>query len=177
MAVVLNKTDAVKVSGKRKADKPTFYNAQTGTEEPISLDFESFLILAPQDLKDSTVDWIEKSQQPAAARSADRDALLKEAITAELEDSTAWLEEMDKKIEDFREFRDRFQVGQFADVPEIGLMLRDLQTGLDEVMHHRGRAKHLVVMSTVIQGRLETDGVTEAQAKETASWRGPFLAY
>ena len=176
MAIALTTNESRRVKAQRLADKPTYYNAQSGQNSSISDDFEAFLILQSKTAKQEAVSWI---SQALATQDIDilRDLLLADAITSDQNDASASLQEVERELTRFDEFRSRFTAGKFAGVSEVQSLLSDLQLGLDRLVSQKDRLRHLEVFDNVQNEILLSLGLTEAQIKETGSWIGPLLAY
>jgi hypothetical protein len=176
MAVELTAAEHALVNQKRKAQRPTYYNKNTGQEVNISEDFEKFLILLPGGTKKQAVAWITQSVS-MKTRQIDRDLLLREAILTETEDTQAAILELAVQTTAFTLFRQAVEAGKFAEVGELGTMLSDLQEGLDEELLYEERMKHLKKLLTAVQLDLDSLGLSSDGIKQTQSWISPLLAY
>lgn len=183
------------------ADTPKFFNAGTQVigqepEEPISREFEAFLIL--QALKDpdklsSAMRWFTEAADLQLKRD-DRDELLADAFEKERVDALEQLQEVSARTERFNQFRRAFEiveieessdsaeipVARFTNVPEISLIMRDSQAAMGEVASKLSRTEHLVVEDAVLDRERETrevlqesvGGIADARiAQELLSWR------
>jgi hypothetical protein len=176
VTVPLTTGEKRRVKAGRLAEKPTYFNAQSGQNVSISEDFEAFLILQSKPTKQEAVSW---ASQALANQDVDllRDLLLADALAADQNDASAALEEVNAELARFDEFRGRFAPGKFASVGEIQTLLSDLQLGLDRLVNLKDRLRHLEVYDGVQSELLLSAGLTENQVKETGSWIGPLLAY
>jgi hypothetical protein len=176
MTVPLTTSERRRVKAGRLADKPTYLSGDPAQSVTISDDFEAFLILQNKPAKQEAVSW---TSQALTNQDIDllRDLLLADALTADQNDASAALQEVEAELARFDEFRNRFAPGKFASVGEVQLLLSDLQLGLDRLVSLKDRLRHLEVYDTVQSTLLLSAGLTEGQIKQTGSWIGPLLAY
>ncbi len=184
---------------------PRYFNAGTQAfgqepEQPISREFEAFLIL--QALKDpdklsEAMRWFTEAADLQIKRD-DRDALLNDAFEKERTDSLKVLQESSERTLRFARFRESFEIvevevstdsleippARFADVPEISLIMRDSQLAMGEIASKQSRAEHLVVENAVLdeqQNVRETledsiGGIADPLiAQELLSWRDVII--
>lgn len=176
MAVQLTGAELAKVTANRKAQRPTYYNSKTGQDVNISEDFESFLILLPKATKKQGVTWLTQSVT-LRQRQLDRDLLLREAISSETDDANAVLLELSLQTLAFTQFRDAVKAGKFAETAELGLMLGDMQAGLDEELMYEERQNHLKKLLAVVEQDLNSLGLDANTIQQTQSWLASLLAY
>jgi hypothetical protein len=176
MTVPLTTSERRRVKAGRLADKPTYFNSQSGQNVSISEDFEAFLILQDTPAKQEAVSW---TAQALANQDIDllRDLLLADALAADSSDASSALEEVEAELARFDEFRDRFAPGKFASIGEVQTLITDLQLGLERLVSLKDRLRHLEVYDNVQGELLLSAGLTEGQIKQTGSWIGPLLAY
>jgi len=155
---------------------PTYYSASLGREIKISREFEQFLILLEDSLKNESIEWITNISELSTPRK-DRDELLLIAIESELADSKSKLDALNAVLEDFDAYNSKFNVEKFANVVEVGLYLQDLQNQVLELVLQRDRMFHLQNFTKVING-LYGDGATnEDTQKQLKSWSVSFNEY
>lgn len=178
MAVVLSEGQSQIVNTKRlpPEDRPTYYNAALQVRETISADFEAWLILLGPQLSKQTMDWLQKSSS-YAVRDADRDSLVNSACQNEIDDATASLDEIKPIIDQFSEFRGKLLVSGFEAIPEVGLLLSDLQAPMAELMNISARLQYRNIAASLIQAHLSENGITLERNTEITSWYGPLTAY
>jgi hypothetical protein len=175
-------------------DIPRYFNAGTQAfgqepEQPISREFEAFLIL--QALKDpdklsEAMRWFTEAADLQIKRD-DRDALLDDAFEKERTDSLAVLQESSERTLRFARFRESFEIveveestdsieippARFADVPEISLIMRDSQLAMGEIASKQSRAEHLVVEDAVLD---EQQNVRETLEDSVGGIADPLIA-
>ena len=175
MAAELDSDERAKVDAARLPTRPNFYNAATLQEQPISTDFEAFLILQDALTISQTLTWLTAAGL-LGRQALDRNAVAFEALIEDQADTTNQLDEVTDLTTAFSAFRQSFQAGKFSDATEVGLILRDLQLPADELFATEGRLLHLQHVQTRIQNRL-SQSVSSAQLRELQSWPTPLLTY
>ena len=142
----------------------------------ISLDFEAFLILQGRPRNKEAVDWLQKVSD-YAIQDADRDSLINSALEAEIEDADAGDKELSPIVDQFQEFRQRFNMTGFEGVTEAGQLLADLQRPMNEIIILGSRHKHRLRLSSLLKGRLTNNGLTSSQSKQINSWFESLTTY
>jgi hypothetical protein len=162
---------------KAQADLPEYFSAELKTDIQISRDFEAFLILAPEDLKTSAIDWIQKAHSLQKANKV-RDDLVKLGIQNETANATKIITALDEETQKFDEFRQTFQTQEaFSGVGEVQLFLRDLQRVIEERVVDRDRAFFDQVMAGVQDRFSNQSGLTDDQTEELQSWTAVLTTY
>ena len=185
------------VSKYSKKNRPTYYSSAQNKDVSISEEMEAFIILAPPESRNAVVTWANKAIKKTDATST-RNSLLNECLTFENADATAQIEELDKELADYDQFRSKYYTNifpenappdnknpsvlpskqtRFGAVPEVGQAMNDLSLTVSEVLSIRDRAKHLQVMCSVLTTKLTVSDISKAQKQEIASWATPFSAY
>jgi len=177
MAVSLDANQARIVETKRKAPgaRPLFYNAGLKQKTAISEDFEAFLILQGRPKNKKTLDWL-KTANGLAIADSDRDALLGQAFTHERRDAARGLGEVSVYTESFAEFREGFRLEGFQGVPEIGLLVADLQRAMAEIQAIGAREFGRTVAAGLLRA-VVLEGLNPELAKQVNSWYSPLGAY
>ena len=194
MAVYLSKEERVLVGRYAKGpDRPTYYSAAAEKEIQISDEMEAFIILAPPEARNNVVKWIKDSNKKSKDKS-DRESLLSEALEGDLSDANRQLDEVQNSLKNYESFIESYfqnvipETGasgsqlkpkrdRFADVVEVGQSLADLSRVVDEFLIVQDRAKHLRVVSTVLQSILSRGTASAAEKRQVSSWATPFTAY
>jgi hypothetical protein len=179
-----------------KTPRPTHYSATAQDDVQISEDMEKFIILTPPEGRNDIVAWIQDSNKKTKDKE-DRETLLSEALDSELADAKAQIKEADSALENYDKFLSKYftnifpdtnGVGpdgaqlktkrdRFGDVAEVGQALSDVSTSVDEFLIIRDRAKHLEVVTTVLQTVLSKGRLTQAEKNQISGWATPFTAY
>lgn len=154
-----------KVSKYRKVPKPTYYSALEKKTLSISDDFESYLILLSDSLKNEIVQQLKKIKTTNSDRQ-DRDELLTQALKEELADAQNKYSLLAAELSDFDAFRNKITVEGFTEVVELGTLLTDLQLAYGEDLLSLDRMQHLDVFMTVVQvafngGKIDADLLKE----------------
>jgi len=167
------------VQSKQRAESalPEYFSAALNTNVTISRDFEAFLILAPSELKTTALDWIKKAVDINQNNKL-RDDLIKITISQELANAKLKIDEFDKQLQNFQEFRQNFQTNTtFSSVPEVQLFLSDLQSVIDALALGRDRAFFDQTISVVMDRNQSLVGVSDAQIEELQSWTSVISPY
>lgn len=178
MTLLLDRNQASLVSTKRlkPEQRPKYYNSVIAEMVRISEDFEAFLILQGRPRNKETVDWLQKANTYSIA-DADRDSLINSALEYEIEDAEAGYKELSPVIDQFQEFRQRFNMTGFEGVTEAGQLLADLQRPMGEIMTMGTRHKHRQQFASLLKERLVSNGLTSAQSKQLNSWFESLTTY
>lgn len=167
--------DFQKVEAARKRNgRPTYYSADQGTDVEISQDFEAALILIPASAKQECRQRFD-AQDEQAERVQKRDGILKAALKVDAENAQDQLTELQEKITTLQSFKEKFQ--SFAEVGEIGLLLRDAQLDMDELILAADRAKNRAVVAVALADRVDNGSISDALNKERQSWSRVLTEY
>lgn len=178
MAVLLDGSQAALVSTKRlkPAQRPKYFNAASGVMTRISEDFEAFLILQGRPRNKDTVNWLQQASG-YALKDADRDSLINALLENELADATAGTKELAPIVEQFDNFRTRYNMTGFEGVVEAGQLLADLQRPMNEIITLGARHKHRQIFAKLLRTRLINNGLTADQSKQLNSWFESLTTY
>jgi len=162
---------------KTQSDLPAYFSADLQQDVQISRDFEAFLILAPDDLKTTALDWIQKAQTLQKANTV-RDELVALAIKSELSNAALQIEALDTELQHFEDFRQTFQTQDvFSGVPEVQLFLQDLQRVIEERNVQRERAYFDQTMAGIQDRFSAQTQLTKDQTEELQSWTAVLTTY
>lgn len=178
MAILLDASQASIVSTKRlkPAQRPQFFNATLGKMTRISEDFEAFLILQGRPRNKETVNWLQNASS-YSIQDADRDSLINAAILNETEDASAGAKELAPIVEQFNQFRTRFNMTGFEGVTEAGQLLGDLQRPMNEIIILGSKQRHRQQYAKVLGDSLKNSGLTANQSKQMNSWFESLTTY
>jgi len=178
MAVLLDADQAALVASRKlpAGQRPQYFDASTGTITRISEDFEAFLILQGRPNNKETVTWLQNATS-YAIQDADRDSLINYAIKNEIADATAGAAELSPIIDQFNQFRTRFNMIGFEGVSEAGQLLADLQRAMSEIMLLGARNQHRLQYANILSTTLVNNGLTANQSKELNSWFESLTTY
>lgn len=181
MALSLDDKVESLVSDRRKKEQelPDYFNSALGTDLKISRDFEAFLILQNDAARNEIIKWLSKART-LEETNADRDKLVVEAISLDLADATQRQTEIATKIQEFTAFKSVITSPQknavdFSGVPEVQLLLRDLQGAMPEIALRRDRLTHQVTMDTLLQKNVT--GQSDNDKKQLDSWSEVISVY
>lgn len=179
MSLQLTDEEVKKIKGNRKNDSelPVYYDANLQVDVPISRDFESYLLITPDELKTSATQWI-GDVVGLQSTNKDRDELVALAFGQEKINSQAKMDSIDSTLSNFNEFRTNFQTDvRFAEIPELQKLLFDLQRVVEELTAARERAEFDNVVCQVIERGNDRLTITEPQIEQLQSWSGVLSAY
>lgn len=161
-------------AARKKSGRPTYFNASQLIDLEISEDLEAALILLPADAKQECRQRFD-AQNEQSDRVQTRDSILKAALKQDIDNAQVQVDELQQKVTDLQEFKAKFQT--YADVGEIGLILRDAQLDMDELVMAYDRAKHRAVVAGSLIGRTDLSTITPALDKERKSWTRVLSEY
>jgi hypothetical protein len=179
MAITLDAEDQATVEQGQLAQAalPQYFSAALLKQVTISRDFEAFLLLAPNALKTSAIQWIQKAVAIHQSNKL-RDDLSTLALTQELANAQAQMAECAAQLQGFESFRANFQTSsEFAAVPEVQLFLTDLQGTIDELAVKSDRAYFDQTVTQLMQTFEGTSGITAGQIQELQSWTSVISIY
>ena len=162
-------------------DLPTYYNASTKQESPISREFESYLILESKEHKQKTLSWI-KDVEKIQFNKVDRDKLLDTYLTNCNENANTKIAELDEKLNNFDDFKSGLLGKEedplrYANVTELSLMSQSLQKPIDEMVFMRDKASHEINMVSLMQAKQKLTAYNSDTQKELQSWQSSVSAY
>lgn len=167
--------DFKKVEAARKKNgRATYYNADLHQDIEIGEDLEAALILLPANAKQECRQRFD-AQTEQSDRVQKRNSILKDALRTDLDNAQAQTSELQQKVTELQSFKEKFQT--FAEVGEIGLILRDSQLDMDELVVAYDRAKNRAVVSGILLGRTDLATITPELDKERKSWTRVLAEY
>jgi hypothetical protein len=169
MALALTADEIKKVDENRQTPTPTVFSAVTGTDVPISLDFEAYLILLSDSLKDEIIQQLKTVNQNNDTRK-DRDELLSMALTSDIADAQNRFTLLESDLQTFTDFRDKISVEGFEAVSEIGVVLDDLQIAFGEDLLTLDRMQHLDTFLSLVEKSFKAGNVSDNTLKEVDSY-------
>lgn len=162
---------------KTETSLPTYFNAATQQNTPISRDFETYLILAPTGLKDSAIKWI-NTVTNLSKTNKNRDDLRKLVLKQALVNTQLRLSSYEATIGEFDDFRTNFSTDtRFASIPEVRAFIEDLQSVIDEQVSGQQAAFFDDTLAKLSQYKVDTDGLTEARLEQLQSWVPVLSSY
>lgn len=173
--------EKIKVQRKPQDELPTYFSSENQQETPISRDFEAYLILQPQSLKQTTLSWI-REVVDIQEENIDRDEILSRYLNTREEEADKVVEQLDEALGDF----DQFKAGllqvtddptRFAEIPEISLLAQSLQRPIQEMVFIRESAFHESNLSKLLRLRFTISETTENTERELQSWQTVISAY
>ena len=158
-----------KIDNNRQEERPYYYNSSLDKEFQISSDFEAYLILLENSVKNDIVKYLQKTKLDGNKRK-DRDEILAIAIQNELDNANTLYNAYQTELSSFSTFRDSINVEGFEQVAEIGLILDDLQFNIDEDLLALDRSQHLMTLTYLVQQSFTNNKMSDALIKEIDSW-------
>lgn len=175
MAIELSSDEQARVQAARLPTRPNYFNASLQAEQPISTDFEAFLILQDPITIAATLTWLGTAGL-LADLTIGRDSLAFEALVVSQGDTTDQLDEVTTSTAAFEAFRESFQAGKFSEAVEVSLVIRDLQATADELFAKRDQLQHRQQVEQRVQNNL-SQSISPAQLRELQSWPTPLTTY
>jgi len=80
-------------------------------------------------------------------------------------------------VDQFQEFRQRFNMTGFEGVTEAGQLLADLQRPMNEIIILGLRHKHRLKYASLLKVLLTRNGLTSDQSKQVNSWFESLTTY
>ena len=167
--MALTTEQSKKVDRNRKDPTPTYYSADAKKDVPISSDFEAYLILLSDSLKEEIVSQFKAVKKDGSTRK-DRDELLAMAMSSEIKDAQTKYDALNANLKSFTDFRNKLETNEFSAVVEIGIVLNDLQITFGEDLLSLDRMQHLVTFTTLAQTAFNEGKVSEDILKEIDSF-------
>ena len=170
--------ELVKIKKKSRTSEtlPTFYNSNTEQFQPISRDFEAFLILSEQKTLGTAKEWLSKVRTTSESN-LERDKIVSNAILLDNQDASNKRKEANESIKCFEAFKDTFSIGKFGKVVETGMLTRDMDLFAGEQTFTMERAAHLETLTNLVDIRHSRNQVTPQLQKELESWNDVLVAY
>ena len=181
MAITLTDSEQATVEALMLSEDllPTYYNSQQQLNVTISRDFEAFLILTPNELKITAISWI-SNVLGLQQKNKLRDDLTQRSTKQESSNALIRLQEFDKVLNNFNEFRTNFTTAvstDFSGVEEVQLFLSDLQRGIEEISVARERAYFDWTCAGVLSNYENSISISDNQIEELQSWTPVLSAY
>ena len=178
MSIELTKEESIKVEEKRKPDKelPKYFSANLNQDVPISRDFEKFLILQTDDSKQDAINWLSEIKDLNTSNE-DRDNIINEIIDNDINSANSQVEELENILEDFNSFREVFTAGKFVSVPEVGEILRDLQSKIGVIYDKKERLVYKRTYLKILKDKVKEEQINKTKMKQLESWVSPLSAY
>lgn len=179
MSIDLSSEEKNIIASKRKPDSelPTYYNASLNKTVTISRDFESFLILLPDSVKQQAISWLNNSVKLSKINT-DRDSLIEKMINNDAADASAQIDSVNAELGNFNEFREKFSSDDtFSSVTEVGQIISDMQRSIGELTMTQDRSTHLVILLDILKNRLSSNMNDEKIQEQLRSWSGPLSSY
>lgn len=162
---------------KSEIDLPEYYDSASRQTLRIGRDFETFLILAPTDLKTSAIKWITRVIELSQVDEV-RDTLREKVLAQEVKNSGLRLAAFLERIGEFDAFRKTFQTdSRFQAVPEVVKFINDLQSVMDEQILGQQRAFFDETIAKISQSKLDALRVTPDDLEQIKTWQPVLSAY
>jgi hypothetical protein len=165
----------------KPSGRPYYYSSAKKNPVQITEDFEGFLILQSTDQKQKTLNWL-RTALSLEEDHKDRDVLLSRYMDTRKEDADARLAELDKRTQDFIDFKTHFLTdggdsSRLASIEEVNLLAKSLQRPLDKMVVQQEAAFHEGVLAKLLKIKLTNEQSTDETKKEMDSWQVVLSAY
>lgn len=174
----LTNAEAEQVRSQRRepGDRPTYFNSGSGENAEISEQFEAFLILLSQGVKTEAVTWINAIANLIPDREEWNEVLL-ETIAQQIANAETLNSDVNETYSGYEAFRTNFRIDGFEDITEIGMLLDDLQVGMGSLNERSRNAKHLEVISSLLDLRAQDTSYNSDRLRQLRSWVTPLMTY
>lgn len=167
-----------KLAQGRKANPPSFFNADTGENETISQATEDTLILLPSNVKQQAAQYLDILLNTNPSKS-DYDLVVARATEKQADNLSMAMSELDSVIDNFSDFKDDLTgsgstepVYSGGATPLLHAMLR----GFGSIKNSYESAKFLRKLSQAVSVKY-TNKLTDSMRKEWRSWKRVLLSY
>jgi hypothetical protein len=170
---------AVNISRYRKTPRPSYFNASTGTESPITEDFETWLLELSNQDKQSLITRLQKSLTSFRVNGP-RDNLMRVALDFQAMNAGSAAQELNVTLQEFTNMSSDLTDDSGAGIDEISLMLSDISKCYGEPMFRsRVEQNNLVATSFLADsiGYGIGSGVSAESKKQIGSWINIIASY
>lgn len=157
-----------KLAKNRKAPRPSYYDAASRTRQPISFDFETYLILLDNVVKSGLITRLRQALK-ATRKDADLEAVKTAAYEADLANEGARLTELDTRLGDLAGFQSQLVATNPGQTTEMLSILQDINAGMGDVVFRRDQAFNRIVHVGTLAGRQGTE-LAGDQRQQMESW-------
>ncbi len=179
MSLQLDQAQSSQVASESRGsgDRPTYFNAALGAQVEIGSDFEAVLILLTSSAKQRAVAWINELLG-VSTENPERDKVLAEAIDAAWGASAERLKVLQDNLSEFTEFKDSFGIPGATGVPELGLLLADMNLAIGELTEKEARTAFERRADEAVEAkRLTGEAMTPERKQQLESWVTVLSAY
>jgi hypothetical protein len=170
--------EARKINNERKsaAQRPKYYDPNTGEYITISEDMEAFLILLPTIAKTKVVAWIKVMMELDSVNLLRNELLTK---TLDTIDQNALLsdQEFGQVISGFSNMRAVVQADGFETVPDMASLYNALNAGVEELYDFGEYLRYSKASSAVVRSLYAGDASKAQSRMAAASWILPIMSY
>lgn len=181
LTVPLASNELKKVKARSKSSRPTYFSALNGIDVEISEDTEAFLILLKPEVKIKMAQYIQTVTSAEDLRT-DRDELLLEFLTDDIDQLKSASEEALSASGDFALYTNILSTGKFGRVEDVTLLLKDLARGFPERLSLVDKLRFQTNQALVVKDKMELSNYwggfeSDDYKKQFQSWLGPILSY
>lgn len=179
LSISLTPEEAALVAKSRKVLEgalPQYYDKAKKKLEPISRDFEAFLILSSEKTLSSSTTWLSDIRNRLTI-SSNEDELRDTYLDLEIDDAITELAACSKELLLFQNFREAISAGKFASVAEVRDVINDSQLGIDNIVYMKDNAKHKLTLASLMKQETYGVGAVASAIKQAESWSGILLNY
>ncbi len=181
MALTLTAEQEKQVAARRKPDDklPKVFNKDTNTDEPISRDFEAYLILLPTDAKQSAANWIGALNDIAPLR-GDRLAILSQYMSVQFDSLAERTKQLGDKIGQFESFKQAITQNLLisgSTITEVQRVVADMTFLLGEYGEKLERSLNGQILNRMVNDRYVVNADFGPVKRELQSYAPAFLSY
>lgn len=171
--------DASSITRYRRSPRPSYYNASTATESPISIEFETYLLTLSNQDKQMLITRLQKCLS-SAKTNGPRDNLMRVAFDFQAMNAGAVAQELNVTLQDLSNTTSELVDGAGDDVLEISLLMADIGKAYGETVFRNRMAANSVTAASFMQAQIGSgmgSGVTSDQKKQVSSWIKVIASY
>lgn len=176
--LTLDEVDVVAAGARGDGSRPTFFNAQTSSEEEISQNFEAFLLLTPTQIRSNVSNFFQVVLDNDPNQVEVRSDLFDEFMEEEKRNELRAQRMFSQLTEYYDRVRTEFSQAQegFSDVTEVVLLQESLNRSLGDIVSSRDRHSYGYSVLSVLSARAESAGPS-SHIQELQSWIRTLVEY
>lgn len=174
----LEEAETVSSSAREDGDRPTLFRAASGSEEEISQDFETYLILTDIGTRSRIANFFQVILENDPNDLELYTSLLREFLEEEVSNATGGRTSFDEVTELYDDIRQAYGVTTdgFTDVSEVNFLQEALTNSLGSIAEQRDRFSFNFAALSVLQARQEA-GSNQLFRQELESWVRVLVEY
>mgnify|MGYP003610184117 CR=1 FL=1 len=171
--------DASSITRYRRSPRPSYFNASTATESPISIEFETFLLTLSNQDKQTLITRLQKCVS-GAKTNGPRDNLMRVALDFQAMNAGAVAQELNVTLQELSDTTTSLVADAGDDVLEVSLLMADIGKAYGESVFRNRVAQNSVTAASFLQAQIGNgigSGVSANQKKQISSWIKVIASY